>query len=116
MDTKVILVDLDLTLLRRDGTISDFTLEILRKCQEHGMLVGFSTSRGTTRIQKYADIVHPDIKICNAGACIYLNEKLIHSETFTLEETKKLLSETFRVCGEDAEMIIPREKHRQIQI
>lgn len=68
-NTKIILVDLDLTLLRSDGTISDHTISVLNECRKRGILIGFSTSRGTTRIQKYSDLIHPEIKICNAGAC-----------------------------------------------
>lgn len=103
---KVILVDLDLTLLRSDGTISDYTASVFKKCKEEGILIGFSTSRGTTRLQKYADIIHPDILICNAGACVYYKGELIHSETFTLEETRKLFAKTYKVCGENAEITV----------
>lgn len=106
METKIIFVDLDLTLLKSDATISDYTVSILEKCKEKGILIGFCTSRGTTRIQRYKDIVNPDIEICNAGGCIYYKGELIHAESFTLEETKVLLARTYDVVGEDAEITV----------
>ena len=46
MHKTVLLFDLDGTLLRSDKTISERTLEVLRKCREKGILIGVSTSRG----------------------------------------------------------------------
>lgn len=106
METKLILVDLDLTLLRSDGTLSPRTISTLKKCQSQGILIGFSTSRGTTRIKEYADAVNPEVMICNAGACIYYKNQLVHSETFTLEETHKLFDKVYEVCGPDAEITV----------
>lgn len=106
METKIILVDLDLTLLHSDGTLSDCNIQALKKCQQQGILVGYCTSRGTTRIKELADKVNPEIWICNAGACIYYKGQLIHAETFTLEETHGLLNKVYEVCGPDAEITV----------
>ena len=48
---KILLFDLDGTLLRNDKTLSEYTLKILSKCKECGYLIGISTSRGE---QKWA--------------------------------------------------------------
>lgn len=106
MNRKLILTDLDLTLLHSDATISERTAATLRKCQEAGHLVGFSTSRGATRIQKYVEQIKPDIVICNAGASIFYNGKLLHEETFTLEETHTLMDAVYAVFGDDAEITV----------
>lgn len=106
METKLILVDLDLTLLHSDGTLSERTISTLKKCQQNGIKIGFSTSRGTTRIKQYADKINPEILICNAGACIYYQNKLIHAETFTLEETHILFDKVYEVLGPDAEITV----------
>lgn len=106
METKIILVDLDLTLLHSDGTISSRTVETLKKCQKNEILIGFCTSRGTTRIKEISKLINPDILICNAGACLYYKDQLIHSETFTLEETHRLFNKVYDVCGPDAEITV----------
>lgn len=106
MKTKLILVDLDLTLLHSDGTLSERNVAALKKCQQKGILVGFSTSRGTTRLKDFTDRINPEVLICNAGACIYYKNELIHAETFTLEETRGLFSKVYEVCGPDAEITV----------
>lgn len=64
---KLILSDLDETLLRTDKTISDYTISVLSKCKKNGMLVGFSTSRGKSNITQYVEQIKPDIIICTGG-------------------------------------------------
>lgn len=43
---KILLFDLDGTLLRNDKSLSEYTLEILSKYKGCGYLIGISTSRG----------------------------------------------------------------------
>lgn len=103
---KIIFADLDLTLLHSDGTLSDYTVSVLNQCRKKGILIGFCTSRGITRVEEYAQKIHPEIKICNAGATIYFNDKLIHSQGFSVKETQALLSQTYKVLGSNAEITV----------
>jgi Cof subfamily protein (haloacid dehalogenase superfamily) len=103
---QLILTDLDETLLHSDKTISTYTLSVLERCKEKGILVGFSTSRGMSNITQYVEQVKPHIVICNGGACIFYENKLLHTESFTLEETKNILKTIFEVCGEEAEITL----------
>lgn len=104
MDAKLILLDLDYTLLKSDRTISERTLKTLQDCQANGIKIGFSTSRGNTNIQQYVDLVHPEAIICNAGACVYFNNELIHVEAFTLAQTRTIFSAAYELSGTDIEM------------
>ncbi len=45
MGYKLIAADLDRTLLRSDGTISDFTKDTIRRCMEAGVGFTFATGR-----------------------------------------------------------------------
>lgn len=103
---KLILVDLDLTLLHSDATLSEHTVSVLKECRKMGIMTGFCTSRGLSRVIQYKDKINPEIIIANAGACIYYKDKLVHSETFTLEESKSLLEMTYRTCGDNAEITV----------
>ena len=103
---KLILTDLDGTLLRTDKTISEYTKQILKQCQQKGILVGFCTSRGKTNITEYCDQIKPDIVICNGGACVYKNDELLHSASFTLQETQTILQTAYKVCGDNCEITL----------
>ncbi len=45
MDVNIIALDLDKTLLHDNGDVSEYSLEILKKCQECGILIAIATSR-----------------------------------------------------------------------
>jgi len=42
---KMIVTDLDKTLLRKDKSISDYTKSVFYKCHENGLLIVFATAR-----------------------------------------------------------------------
>ena len=44
-NNKMIVTDLDNTLLRKDKTMSEYTKFILKKCQENGILLAYATAR-----------------------------------------------------------------------
>lgn len=103
---RLILLDLDFTLLSSDKTISSRNLTALQKCQENGILIGFSTSRGNTNITHYTQLVKPDIVICNGGACTFYQGTLINSKEFSPEDVRKLTGKAYELIGSDCEMTL----------
>ena len=103
---KLILTDLDETLLHSDKTISQYSANVLSKCQKKGILVGFCTSRGKKNIENYVNDINPDVVICNGGACVYYKNELLHSVTFSFEETKNMLQAAYKVCGDNCEITL----------
>lgn len=106
METKLILSDLDETLLHSDKTISDYSARIFKKCRQRGILIGFCTSRGKPNITSFENKINPDICICNGGASIYQNGTLLHAVTFTIEETNSILKSARTVCGSECEITV----------
>lgn len=99
--TKLILSDLDRTLLTTDKKITERTVKTLKKCQEKGILVGFSTSRGLVRIRDFMEQVNPDVVICNDGGVILYKGELVQQVVFDPSETQALLHKAYEVCGEN---------------
>lgn len=106
MVTRLILTDLDGTLLHSDKTISQNTLDVLNECKKRGIFVGFCTSRGRPNVSRYEEIFQPDILICNGGASIFFQNEQIFSASFTVEQTRAILKKTYQVCGENAEITL----------
>lgn len=104
--TKLILCDLDGTLLRSDKTISGKSAEALERCRAKGMLVGFSTSRGRANIVPWEAQIQPDVLICNGGASVFYRGELIYTKTFSLAETRAMLSAAYDACGDRCEMTL----------
>ena len=106
METKLILLDLDETLLHSDKTISDYSAQIFEQCRQRGILIGFCTSRGKPNIIPFERKINPDICICNGGAVIYRNGNLLHAVSFSIEETRALLKTAGTVCGSGCEITV----------
>ena len=60
---KLLLFDLDGTLLQSEKTISTRTLSALKKCRENDILIGVSTSRSEQNSLVFLNELMPDILI-----------------------------------------------------
>lgn len=96
---RLILFDLDDTLLHSDKTISDATVQVLRTCQRQGMLVAFATARGETNIVPFVERAKPDIVISSGGAMIRCHGEIIDTQMFTADETAAILTTGLRIMG-----------------
>lgn len=65
---KLVVVDLDGTLLRSDKSISDFTLKVLKECRNRGLFIAIATARSEISAQGPIAKVQPDIIISSSGA------------------------------------------------
>ena len=74
---KILLFDLDGTLLRNDKTVSEYSLEILSKCKECGHFIGISTSRSEQNCFSFLKEVKPDILISSGGALVRVDRKSV---------------------------------------
>ena len=61
MTRKVLLFDLDGTLLKSDKTISNNTLEVIQKCKQLNYFIGVSISRSENNCVKIISEIKPTI-------------------------------------------------------
>ncbi|MBR4865253.1 MAG: HAD family phosphatase [Clostridia bacterium] len=111
-DCKLLLFDLDGTLLRSDKTISDRTLKDLENARKRGILVGISTSRSEVNCEKFLSSLRPDVFISCGGALVKAGERVLLEAAFTPEETMEFIREARGRFGSGVEMTVDtREKH-----
>lgn len=103
---KMLLFDLDGTLLRSDKTISGRTLSTLKKCRENGILIGVSTSRSEQNSLAYLNELTPDILISSGGALVKYGDEYVYRAEFSAEETKSMILTARKICGKDCEITI----------
>ena len=89
---KLIVTDLDSTLLRSDKNISDYTIDIFKKCREKGILVGFASSRAESAMTRFIAAIHPDFLISSGGATVSFGGKIIHENFIDKESVQKILT------------------------
>lgn len=112
MKCKLLLFDLDGTLLQTDKTISDKTMNALQKCRELGVMIGVSTSRSVQNSMFYISKLNPDIIIASGGAVVKNNDEYIYTAEFTNDETRNMIASARKICGANCEITIDTlEKH-----
>lgn len=106
MNTKLLLFDLDGTLLKSDKAISENTLKEVKRCKENGYLIGISTSRSEQNTYTFLKELRPDILIASGGVLVRVGKKYIYKASFTAEETNQMIRIARDVCGEECEITI----------
>ena len=97
---KLILTDLDHTLLKQDGSISDETIRVLRECRSKGILFVIATARYWIGAEKYIDLLKPDYEITTDGTLIHSEEECLFSSEFTEEETNLIVKSLLEAVPE----------------
>ena len=77
-DIRMIVTDLDRTLLRSDKTISKYTQGVLRACRARGALLAFATGRSEGQSKRATDIIETDALISNDGALARAGDTIVH--------------------------------------
>lgn len=103
---RLLLFDLDGTLLRSDKTISEKTLHALGEARKKGCLIGVSTSRSEQNSKAYLGRLEPDILVSSGGAAVKKDGAYIFTAEFSKKRTRELISTARRVCGADCEITI----------
>ena len=103
---KLLLFDLDGTLLTSKKLISDRTLKALLKCRENGIIIGISTSRSKQNSLKYITELSPDIIVSSGGALISSNDEYIFKAEFSADEVYLIIDKARKICGSDCEITI----------
>ena len=96
---KLIVTDLDNTLLRRDKSISDDTVEVFRRCRERGILIAFATTRSEFASVRFSYRIRPDIFISNGGALARYKGKVLYRTSIPSVLGNRLLHEFSEMEG-----------------
>lgn len=94
---KLIITDLDNTLLRNDKSISEYTVNVLKKAKDKGYLIAFATARAENAMTRFIKAITPDIIISNGGATIKVKDKIIYRNLMSNNDVETVIkmSRTF---------------------
>ena len=97
-------IDLDNTLLHVNKDLSEYSLTVLKKCQELGHIVIINTARNFDASKELMDIIKPDFTSVNAGSMIYdKNNNLIRKNLFSKEKTNEIIKRIFIIILENGQ-------------
>ena len=89
---KLIVTDLDGTLLRSDKTISNYTVDILSRCRDRGIKLALATARGPRGAQRMIELLSPDFFIGHGGAVVLAGDDVIHTVDIPSDITHRLIN------------------------
>ena len=89
----MIITDLDKTLLRNDGCISEYTISVLKRCQQKGIKIVFATARSLQSSSRILKEFMPDIFVGYGGALVSSGGKVIHRIDISAEISNQLIRE-----------------------
>ena len=87
---KMIVTDLDGTLLREDKSISDYTRAIINKCRTAGIKFAFATGRGTAFKVAPAELF--DARITNNGAIAWVGQVVVYNKLIPYQTARPILT------------------------
>ncbi len=92
MDKKLILLDLDDTLLTDAKTITPHTISVLKKCQQRSCILAINTVRGFTRSRDFAKQINADYINCSEGNFVLDSKNnIVHSRTISQKMVAKII-------------------------
>ena len=74
---KMIVTDLDRTLLHTDKTISAYSAAVFARCRDIGIKIVFATARPKRAVTHFCDIIPIDALILHNGALVYVGDEIL---------------------------------------
>ncbi len=89
---KLIITDLDNTLLRKDKSISDYTVKVFERCRDEGHLICFATARAENAMARFIGSIKPDIIISNGGATVNVKGDVIYRNLLSADDVRAIVN------------------------
>ena len=93
VNPRMILTDLDGTLICSDGNISERSKSVLKSCQERGIYIVIATARYWIGAERYIEEIQPDYEITTDGTLIHRHGEQIYSCNFEIKDTNKIVQD-----------------------
>jgi Cof subfamily protein (haloacid dehalogenase superfamily) len=94
---KMLVMDLDGTLLTSDKNISNYTLSILDKCKNNGIKIVTASGRSEKASRRILDLVKPNLMILNGGSLVKdNNDRIIYKRLLSIKTSNELINECIK--------------------
>lgn len=110
MECRLLMTDLDGTLLREDKTLSERTKNMLKSCREKGIYIIYATARSEAEAGRVLSAFPPDGVISNAGARISFGGKVIGRQMLSAHTVRGIIRMCRELAGEHVEITVDCEK------
>lgn len=92
-DIKMIITDLDFTILHTDKSISTYTQDVFKRCADYGIMTAIATARYYIGAEKFIEVLKPDYEITTDGTMTYHNNEFLFGYGFDVATTNSIINE-----------------------
>ena len=103
---KLIVLDLDGTLLKSDKTVSVVTLDALEQARRAGIKIAFASARSEKAMLPYISAVKPDAVISNGGALAKAGGVEVFNCQLPAESVRHIIKRCFELSDGNCEITI----------
>lgn len=93
MKSKLLLFDLDDTLLNSEKFISEANVLAIKKCKSHGMIIGYITARAPRKVKTFLKDLPCDCVAYYNGASLVIEDTLLEKNVISHAEGIKTMAE-----------------------
>ncbi len=96
---QMLVIDLDRTLLHTDKTVSQYSVDVLKRCRERGIKTVFATARPIRTVRQYTEQVTCDAVIYHNGAFTMADGRRVGpSFMVPIAEARRILKHMQAAC------------------
>ena len=88
---KMVITDLDRSLLNNDRKISDYTIKVFEKLKQKDIKIVFATARPLRNTLELFNSIMPDASICHCGAIVYIGTNPIFQKGIEVNIGKNII-------------------------
>jgi len=90
---RLIVSDLDGTLLHSNKTYSEKMIPLIDELRKHGIIFGIATGRPLSGIQdKFPEFLDSTAVICENGSALLMDNKILHRARMSMDEIREILA------------------------
>ncbi|MDR2166494.1 MAG: HAD hydrolase family protein, partial [Clostridiales bacterium] len=99
MEIRMIVCDLDQTLLRSDKEVSAHTLEVLERCRAAGIVIAVATARSESSAARVIRAVRPDVAITSGGAVVRYGDEIVAENLLGVDAANAMVARCLATEG-----------------
>ena len=88
---RMIVTDLDGSLLHTDKTISGYSRDIFGQCRKENIIIAFATARQMRSTKLFEEEINPNAVIYSNGAIITAEKEILHKYSIGFQEARRTL-------------------------
>ena len=96
-ETKMVITDLDGTLLKAGNEISGFTVEVFARLKQRGVKIAVATGRSWHHAKKYAEAIGADGAVVHNGCVVLDGGEVIYRTGLDTGTMERVLSQSLRL-------------------